>query len=475
MALSMDTILKSGFAKCHGCKEPLRSIALIDVFRPAMELQGTTHHQSGSGLLPAGFMAVGVNEARRDMFGGAGSSLVQEAEDALARGQLKATTKAQAILEFTHAINAVNYMASSTNGTGLVLRAKDILLSCHCLRAELEDNQTLAEAILRAFPKASVRTSTDNPVWYLSKSAYESLYYQLPANVMAGSPTGTFACVDQRSQSLDGAFTSALLKQQMTLLGLADTSLLMQANHPHCDGQDALFSSLNGTWRGTWCNHATCLPSGRRLPPPMSCGAQDIVLIAAFQFINVFPTDLAASEYARLRFEGKNIGEEGKPLNAKDKPALAKLVKKKAKELGVQDLKRVYVLKAFIPGTRDTLSSLSVMLAVGNIAVKLYLGLKSQNETTGCLFAAKVIAYMELQLKKYRSIDRSSLTETHHASDLTMCAYCGKEAAKLKSCSRCHLAMYCGVDCQKQHWLMKGQFGHAKFCKKIVKANQSSS
>lgn len=62
-----------------------------------------------------------------------------------------------AISEFTHAINAINYLTSLSLGTRLVLRAKDILLIAHHERASLEGNMEICSAILDAFPNGSVR------------------------------------------------------------------------------------------------------------------------------------------------------------------------------------------------------------------------------------------------------------------------------------------------------------------------------
>ena len=123
MNMSMQQILDEGFGKCHTCQEPLRSIALVDCFRFGIEEMAKT------------------NVFRGGMANTAFSSLVQEAEDALARGQACSNrSPEQAILEYTHAINAINYLASSSGGIRLVLRAFDILLIAHSLRAQLEDN-----------------------------------------------------------------------------------------------------------------------------------------------------------------------------------------------------------------------------------------------------------------------------------------------------------------------------------------------
>jgi hypothetical protein len=55
----------------------------------------------------------------------------------------------------THAINALNYLASSEFDERLVLWVKDKYLQCHLERAALEGNNELYESILSVFPNAS--------------------------------------------------------------------------------------------------------------------------------------------------------------------------------------------------------------------------------------------------------------------------------------------------------------------------------
>jgi hypothetical protein len=121
----------------------------------------------------------------------------------------------QALLEFTHAINAINYLTSMSEGSRLVLRAFDILLIGHICRAQLEDNQALTDAILKAYPRASVKTADCNEkTWYLTQSAYAALFYPLQANVMTGSCSfGGLVVIDLRSQSLDRALECDKLKK----------------------------------------------------------------------------------------------------------------------------------------------------------------------------------------------------------------------------------------------------------------------
>jgi hypothetical protein len=132
LGIPLEILVEKGFAKCHKCQEPLRSIALVDCFRGTIEEMASNGRAFESSEL------------------GTGASLVQEAEGALARGQdcSKRNDSQRAILEYTHAINAINYLASASSGARLVLRAFDILLIAHSLRAELEDNQALSDAVI---------------------------------------------------------------------------------------------------------------------------------------------------------------------------------------------------------------------------------------------------------------------------------------------------------------------------------------
>ena len=447
----LELIVERGFAKCPQCQEPLRSIALIDVFRTMMEDM--------------------ASQTRTFVFGGNGSSLVKEAEDALARGlDISDSNKEQAILEFTHAINAVNYLTSSSSGTRLVLRAFDILLIAHGHRAELEDNQALVDSILAAYPRASVKTAgNDEKTWYLTQSAYETLFYPLQANLMAGSRSlGGLVIIDQKSQSLERALECDELKEQMASSGYQYAGSLISSPsykevHPSI-GFDPTFDSLNGVWRG--------LVSYEYAQPALEfceIGNHSVAFWSMIQFIWVFSTNLAANEYTRIRIVGKDIGEENWPLAAKESPRLMKMVKRATKESGMQELAKIGVIRG------QTQPAISVMATVGNVATKIFVHLSGSDvDDAACYIATKSLAYLERQLKEFRTTSRASARNApHYHPDLTVCAYCGKDSEeRLKTCSRCKLSRYCSFACQKKHWEMKGQFGHTMLCKSVVKANK---
>lgn len=443
--MPMERMLKNGWGKCHVCKEPLRSIALIVVLRRIIE---------GGGL------SINANNPSRPMEN-KGTSLVREAEDALARGQEAAgrNDREKAISEFTHAINAINYTASASNGARLVLRAKDILLVAHHERALLEGNGALCGAIVAAFPKASVRSGTDDDAtWYLSRSAYRSLYYPLPAMAMAGASSGGggLVGVDLRRLSRDEAFSSPAVKEQFELTG-TDSSLfsLLKNNCPHVDGMDGIFDSLSGTWRGIVANLAM-------MPSLVKLGSHSFQSCFVAQFVRAFPTNLAAKEYVRLIIEKKLIGEEGPPLKATFNPDLTRTLRKMFKE-DVEDYHKVHVIK----GQAGPLSSISVVFAVGNVSTKIFvqtMGGGEEQMRAACHLVAKAASYLERQLRESRSTNPSRMKEApHHHPDLTVCAYCGQDAPP-KTCSRCKLSKYCSADCQKKHWEMRGPFAHKPFC-----------
>lgn len=134
-----------------------------------------------------------MRQGRRSNYTGNGFSPLKEAEGALARGQACVDPE-QAVIEYTHAINAINYLASSTGGSRFVLRAVDILLIAHGKRAELEDNLALFDSIVEAHPKASVKSARNHDqVWYLSSSAYEALFYPLQSHGRIPA-SGRFRC-----------------------------------------------------------------------------------------------------------------------------------------------------------------------------------------------------------------------------------------------------------------------------------------
>lgn len=463
--IPMHRVLELGFGKCHTCQEPLRSIALVDVLRFMMEEMDKTNA-----------FARGLQASC--------SSLVQEAEDALARGKrCRKRDPEQAILEYTHAINAINYVTSSSCGSRLVLRALDIFLIAHSLRAELEDDQALCEAIVAAYPKKSVRTAIDGEEeWFLSQSAYETLFYPLQANVMCGSrPQGGFVTIDQRSQSKDDSFKSEDLFKQLSVAGYSAASFLnpmFTSTHPHCDGIDASFDSLDGKMKGLLGYSLDTSIEGMSGPTPCTMGAHSFSFWGMVQFIRVFPTDLAAAEYTRNMIVTKQIGEEKGPLNAKHDPQLTSFIQRAAKDADVENLCRLHVIKSegMVNGM---IFGISIVASVGNVSTKIFIQVHDEGsiDNVACHLGTKALAYLSRQLQEHRTTDAALIPEAaHHPPDLTVCAYCGNDdEGLLKSCSRCKLSRYCGVDCQKKHFAMKGPFGHKPFCKNVVAVRNEGS
>ena len=151
--MGIDKILETGFANCRTCNEPLRSIGLVDVIRSTLEksVDSIVTPTNGTELGIENFCGpiIGFRPNRqnqqlgsRDIMEIKNLSLLQEAEDSLARAikEEENGNNQKAISEYTHAINAVNYLTSSSNGSQLVLRAHDIFLIAHAHRADLEGN-----------------------------------------------------------------------------------------------------------------------------------------------------------------------------------------------------------------------------------------------------------------------------------------------------------------------------------------------
>ena len=104
MQTPLRTILEDGFGKCRKCKEPLRSIGLISVFRPMFEQMASS---AGSAVFSPGGVAFGNKDYNYDRRGGqpgwllSSSSLVQEAEDAKVRADAcKTSDRETAIWEY---------------------------------------------------------------------------------------------------------------------------------------------------------------------------------------------------------------------------------------------------------------------------------------------------------------------------------------------------------------------------------------
>ncbi|KAL9179307.1 hypothetical protein ACHAXT_008597 [Thalassiosira profunda] len=408
---SLDTpmarILERGFGACPSCQEPLRSIAMIDVFRQMMESMSGSG--SGQRRLP-----------------NTGESLVQEAEDALKRADdaRGSGNSESAISEYTHAINAINYVASASKGVRLVLRAKDILLIAHAERALLEGNTELRSAILNAFPTASVR-KCDGEVRKMTKSTFESLFYPLPANVMVGA--GTFLRIDMRDDTKDRAFESKEWAKQLQLLNVREERVryyvaLNKQTCPSLDGIDELFDSLRGLWQGLWVHQ--CYEQA--MSSTISLGDHSFSTGMVIQFVRVFPTDTAAQEYTRLIAERKRIGEEG---HHNEDAALKKKLKGLIKRMGVDDFHKVTVLK----GDFGPMSSISVVVAVRNVSTKVFVQSFPEEVDFACHLVGKAVLYLEQRLQESRNNPRDA---AHHHPDLTICAYCGKFGKhSLKTCT----------------------------------------
>lgn len=444
LATPMKTIVKSGFGKCPVCQEPLRSMALIDVFRQMMESMSASDNTT---VLPGGMVAFGKSEHmdKRNLVFHEQSSLVQEAEEALDRArtfQSDNNTEA-AILEYTHAINAINYYASSSGD--LVLRPHDILLIAHPSRAKLENNAQLMDAILAAYPRAFVKdTKSDEPTWYISKSGFESLFYPLPACLLVGAPSAPNGLVrtDLRSESKDRALTSPDVAKQLRLCGSQGLSQAEVETHPHCDGVDSNFASLNGTWKGNM-NYTTPLTSRgfARGHPSIQVNEEQLKLVCFIQFVHVFPSATAASEYTRILFETKSIGEENPPTNATDCPRIAKLVKELVGSLGPEDMElhKVRAIQSVVVGP----AMMSVIAAVGNASTKIFISHVPGSEKAACTLAARAIVYLNEKLLSFRTMEQSDSTPHFQTADMTVCAYCGGTADELKRCTRCKSARYC--------------------------------
>ncbi len=449
MAMDMSDIVARGWGTtCHACHEPFRSIALIDVFRCMMEDIAEGRSDPGPGF---------TNKC---------SSLVKEAEQALSQGRdaMDRGDNDVAISAFTHAINAINYLTSVSLGMRLVLRAKDILLIAHHERAALEGNGELCNALLKAFPNASGKRSKGDG-WHLSENAFESLFYTLPAHVMIGSPGGGVLRLDMRSKTKAFAFESDEWKKQLRIanMGADELSILdiWKKTTPNCDGVDALFDSLGGKWKGVLMNQTRPQTFLSR----MNLEDQSITLGALIQFIRAFKDSNAAREYTRIIFQEKKIGEEGPPTNAVEDPSLAKALKKHVKARDVEDFHKVRVLKS----EQGPFLLITAVLSIGNVSTKIFVQTNKESKDSALHLIAKAVSYLDSQLQELRTSPSSTLEVPNHQPDLTVCAYCGKVDQSLKTCTKCKLARFCGVPCQKKHWEMAGPFAHKPFCKSVAR------
>ena len=472
MGIPLKVIAQRGYGSCPRCHEPLRSTAMIDVFRYMQE--DMEAQNSGSNENPR-------NRAK-------GTSLVEEAEDALKRGRDAmddASKKSYAISKFTHAINAINYLTSASNGERFLLRAKDIFIIAHHERAVLEGKMELCAAILEAFPKQSHRrVDKGDGVFQLSMSAFQSLFYPLPASSMVGS-SGTLLRVDMRGSTKDEAFQLKDWKSQLKVAKMdADELRVFEMSKqamPHCDGSDLRFDSLGGKCKGVFVYHSIPRKSTMGFSV-VNMGNESFQTSGIIQFVRSFLTDTAAQEYTRLIIESKEIGEERGAMNSKEDAALTKSLKKTIKGMDVNNCRKLFVLK----GSHGPMIGISVVVAIYNVSTKIFIGtMGGDNIAKACRLIATMVSYLDRQLQVFRvsgetsnetplpdlgafaiSTNRLPIRAEKGYPDITLCAFCGKEGEpSLRKCSQCSLAKYCSVDCQKKHWVMKGPFAHKPFCK----------
>ena len=464
----LEKVIKKGFAACKVCKEPLRSIGLISSLRCAME--AVTHENiHGDGL-------------------NTHWSLKDEGEYAAARAR-KYTRRDEtetAIAEYTHAINAVNYLASTTSGQGLVLSARDLLLLCHLQRAQLEGDHVLAASIMKAFPKASVRNpKTDEQSFQLSKAAFQSLFYPLPCKWLAGSVDASLLVMDLREDDMAIAIQRPFMREQLVLLGrtvsdsaIMEASLWAASMPDEIHSRDETFLSLNGIWKGAY----TCQCTKQQSAASLVFGEASVAFYLMYQLVYVFPTAREAVDFQR-NFLSEWKGETNN--------SLAVAVQNRLKELGSQAARHIKVIreKSPIPSEMRHLSSGNhkspfmfvggniLVTTAGNVAASIHFTLDSYDKYKNSELAevmAKMLVYLEEQLLSNRSLAGLPPKETgcYHHPDLTMCAYCGKggPTVELYACVKCKLAKYCGRDCQKKHFVMKGPFGHQPFCQTVAAA-----
>lgn len=408
-------IAHEGWGDCPNCKERLRSVALIGVFRFMVDQ-----------------MAAVSGDGKQNM------SLMEEAERSLslARKEKQSGNVDKAIEEYTHAINAVNYYASTTSGTALILRPKDVLLICHAERAELEGNQSLVNSIRTTFPRASVKEirKSENDITF-SVDAFRALFYNLPAYRLLPNRGGNIM-VDTRTQTVEGFIQSDAFKELKKLATNADDWEQLVSPVPPIHSDDPAFSSLGGIRKGVLAHYPVHLNLRDEADiPPM---------LSSIQIIWAFPSKKAASEYIRVTAERLLSGENKAPLYCQPNPSLTDDIKKTIRRhlADGENLKRlqVSVSKARIPN----MHAVTFFCAVGCVATKLFCSCFSDeffatflNDTFPVL-ASKVALRLETFQKEYNGVQ----PPFHFMPDSTTCAYCGKNepaGTTFSACSKCRI------------------------------------
>jgi len=122
--VDVDTIVKTGFGHCHNCHEPLRAMAMTTSLWALLCMRDCDGLQRLRTMLDPDILRTMLDPEEEMLCVDIDillSALTMEAEDAMERAEYytQDSEKENAILEFTNAINVVNFTASLTSEIGL--------------------------------------------------------------------------------------------------------------------------------------------------------------------------------------------------------------------------------------------------------------------------------------------------------------------------------------------------------------------
>ena len=516
--LPVETIVEKGFGTCPTCQEPLRAIAMPIIFRQMKEMSafGPDGNQDGGFKILQSEAEMALKQANHFR-----KKIKADADDEDEKNNNKNSdedekNRKKAISEYTHAINCINTIASTTRGNRFALRAKDIYLISHIHRAKLEGNKKLAKKIKKIQPEASIRpqaatlrrgtkygsTNNDRKKNYIAWNRFDNAFYNLfftpPVMWVNHLLHVDTRNAQSRQAALDSDYTIFQLENKFNGVlnirnGVSNCPEVQSCGKPALNTINNTYSSLSGIRRGA--NHFQPL-----VHPNALCHQEK--MSSLIQFCWAFPTFLDASEYMRIKIENKEMTEENTKgfdyLKCKFNKKLSHKLTKKFNKLnsGGEKLQtaRIYVTSTSTTTASFAIAALNIMAVISNVACKVYvcyidMTSSRQNSDPGTLAgrpknledflfkkASTAMVHMYRRIKYFKTISTSELLLfPENCHDGLVCSFCGITTGHnepLLRCSRCRGVNYCSKACQQKHWDFPAN-PHKKVCKKVKSATSN--
>jgi len=466
MNLSRHDIVHKGWGTCPSCTEPLRAIALIPVFRQMIESMSSPSPT----VLTRSLVLEEVDFAT-----------LQQAQ--IIEGGIGGGDTDNLIENVTHAINAINYHASLSPGGKLGGKAREDLVLLFNLRAQLEGDTDLSDALRASFDKFAFdgfvnvvgAKGTDASV---DARAFRNLFYPLPASWRAGvSSKDGLLLVDMRANNREVALASKQFKEEKKLLRGINEMMLTQQQSMVPEGSSNDLAEEFGATRMGNVFYLRCVGGGAWQEATFA--NDSIKLGSVAQFVFEFDNSSSPTKFLEEGIVRGKAGDQGPPFACKvDNTLTSQLCDMLSiKSGGDVDSPKISAIKV-LKGSQNVgpfrFLGVSVIAAIQRHCVRFWIDMAASSESAGVKaalsFAEKGIRYFYRQSIGYHlCCTKGALVQAAldppHAIDL--CSFCGrlpKDDAVLKRCTGCSNSRYCSTDCQSRHWKMKGPNGHKRTC-----------